>query len=194
LLYAEETIGWRFARPRRGWWRRAPRARRPTRPLRQGQITPQERGTRQTGLQARAGSRITRGVWLSVIGAVHDGPSQGFSPSVPHWDAQEVRHYLHQGMAACSQTGQEVVMVVDRRGSHRGHKRDATLDHYHGTCRWHCLPAHWGHHRNPIAGFWRVLKDAIGAGRCFPKLFQLYTRPRQVLMAHQERPIYAFHW
>ena len=38
------------------------------------------------------------------------------------------------------------------------------------------------------------MKDTIGAGRCFPDLRQLYQRTRQVLMAHQERPIYAFHW
>jgi len=38
------------------------------------------------------------------------------------------------------------------------------------------------------------MKDVIGAGRCFPDLPQLYRRTRQVLMAHQERPIYAFHW
>jgi hypothetical protein len=45
-----------------------------------------------------------------------------------------------------------------------------------------------------IEGFWRVMKDRIGAGRCFPALHQLYERMRQVLMAHQERPIYQFHW
>jgi hypothetical protein len=45
-----------------------------------------------------------------------------------------------------------------------------------------------------IEGFWRVMKDVIGAGRCFPNLQQLYHRTRQVLLAHQERPIYAFHW
>jgi hypothetical protein len=39
-----------------------------------------------------------------------------------------------------------------------------------------------------------VMKDAIGASRCFPDLHQRYHRARQVLMAHQERPIYAFHW
>ena len=44
-----------------------------------------------------------------------------------------------------------------------------------------------------IEGFWRVMKGAIGAGRCFDDLGQLYKRTRQVLMAHQERPIYAFH-
>jgi hypothetical protein len=45
-----------------------------------------------------------------------------------------------------------------------------------------------------IEGFWRVMKDRIGAGRCFPDLHQLYQRTRRVLMAHQERPLYAFHW
>jgi hypothetical protein len=41
---------------------------------------------------------------------------------------------------------------------------------------------------------WRVMKDTIGAGRCFGALQELYQRTRRVLMAHQERPIYAFPW
>jgi hypothetical protein len=45
-----------------------------------------------------------------------------------------------------------------------------------------------------IEGFWRVMKDAIGARRYVLNLQQLYQRTRQVLMAHQERPIYKFHW
>jgi transposase len=85
-------------------------------------------------------------------------------------------------------------MVVDRSGIHRAHKLDATLEHYHSTLRFHFLPAHGGPHLNPIEGFWRVMKDTIGAGRCFAHLHLLYQRTRQVLMAHQERPIYAFHW
>jgi hypothetical protein len=56
------------------------------------------------------------------------------------------------------------------------------------------FPAHCGHHLIPIAGFWRARKEAMGAGRCFHALPQLYQRTRQVLMAHQERPIYACHW
>jgi hypothetical protein len=32
------------------------------------------------------------------------------------------------------------------------------------------------------------MKDAIGAGRGFADLHQLYQRTRHVLMAHQERP------
>ena len=45
-----------------------------------------------------------------------------------------------------------------------------------------------------IEGCWRTMKDTIGAGRCFADLQLLYQRTRQVLMAHQERPIYEFHW
>jgi hypothetical protein len=113
---------------------------------------------------------------------------------VPHFDAQEWRQYIHPVMATFGKTEKEVMRVVDRRGIHRAHKLDATLAHYHGTFRFHCLPAHCGHHLNPIEGFWRVMKDTIGAGRCFPDLHLLYQRTRQVLMAHHERPIYEFHW
>ena len=46
----------------------------------------------------------------------------------------------------------------------------------------------------PIEGFWRVMKDRIGAGRGFPDPQQLYQRVRRVLMDHHEQPIYTFHW
>src|ERR1700739_1538075 len=194
LLYESETIVWRFALPRLGWWRRAQRYRLPTRPLSQGQITQEERHKRQTWLQYRSWSRITSGVLLSVIGAVHYGPSKGFYKIVPHFDAQELRQYLHQVMATFSKTGKDIVMVVDRSGIHRAHKLDTTFDHYDGKLRFHFLPAHCGHHLNPIEGFWRVMKDCIGAGRCFANLPLLYQRTRQVLMAHQEQPIDEFRW
>jgi transposase len=194
LLYEDETIVWRFALPRLGWWRRAQRYRLPTRPLSQGQIKQQENRKRQMWLQYRSWSRITSGVLLSVLGAVPYGTSKVFSKIVPHFDAQELRQYLHQVMATFQKTGKEVVMVVDRSGLHRAHKLNETLDHSRGTCRLHFFPAHCGHHLNPIEGFWRVLKDAIGAGRCWRDLPTLYQRTRQVLMAHQERPIYEFHW
>ena len=131
---------------------------------------------------------------LSVIGAVQYGTSKVFYKLVPHFDAQELRQYIHQVMATFQKTEKEVVMVVDRSGIHRAHTLDATLAHYHDKFRFHFLPAHCGHHLNPIEGFWRVMKDPIGAGRCCGDLPQLYKRTRQVLMAHQERPIYAFHW
>ena len=194
MLYEDETIVWRFALPRAGWWRKAQRYRLPTRPLSQGQIKPEESRKRQTWGQYRSWSRLTRGVWLSVIGAVQYGTWRVLYKIVPHFDAQECRQYLHQVMHVFGKTGKEVVMVVDQSGIHRAHKLDTTLDHYHGRLRFHMLPAHGGHHLNLIEGFWRVMKDTLGAGRCFADLHLLYQRTRQVLMAHQERPIYEFHW
>ena len=91
LLYEDETILWRFALPRLGWWRRAQRYRLPTRPLSHTQIKREEALKRQAWLQYRSWSRITSGVLRSVIGAVQYGTSQVFSKIVPHFDAQELR-------------------------------------------------------------------------------------------------------
>jgi transposase len=194
LLYEDETILWRFALPRLGWWRRAQRPRLPTRPLSQSHIKREEQLKRQAWVQYRSWSRITRGVLLSVIGAVQYRTSKVFYKIVPHFDAQELRQYIHQVMATFGKTEKEVVMVVDRSGIHRAHKLASTLAPWHGRFRLHFLPAHCGHHLNPIEGFWRVMKDTIGAGRCFADLPLLYQRTRQVLMAHYEQPIYEFHW
>jgi DDE superfamily endonuclease len=194
LLYEDETVLWRFALPRAGWWHTTQRYRLPTRPLTQSQIKRQESLKRQNWLCYRSWSRLTSGVLLSVIGAVQYGTSRVFYKIVPHFDAQEFRQYLHQVMAIFGKTGKEVVMVVDRSGIHRAKKLVPTLEHWQGQLQLQLLPAHCGHHLNPIEGFWRVMKDAIGAGRGFGDLHALYHRTRQVLMAHQERPIYAFSW
>jgi hypothetical protein len=138
VLYEDETVLWRFALPRLGWWRRAQRPRLPTRPLRQSQITRDESRKRQAWVQYRSWSRMTSGVLLSVIGAGQYGTTKVFSKMVPHLDAQALRHYLHPVMATFSTTGQEVVRVVDRSGMHRAHKLDATLDHSHDKLRFHC--------------------------------------------------------
>ena len=61
-LYEDETILWRFALPRLGWWRRAQRPRLPTRPLSQRQSKREESLKRQAWLPYRAWSRITSGV------------------------------------------------------------------------------------------------------------------------------------
>jgi len=194
LLYADETILWRFALPRAGWWRKAPRARLLTRPLRPSQIKREESLKRQAWVQYRSWSRITNGVLLRIIGAVQYGTSKVCYKIVPQFDAEGFRQYIHQVMATFSKTGKEVVMVVDRSGIHRAHTLASTLAHWHGRFRLQFLPARCGHHLNPIEGFWRVLKDRIGAGRCFPDLQQLYWRARRVLMAHHEQPIYTFRW
>ena len=73
MLYAEETILWRFALPRAGWWRTAQRARLSTRPLSHSQITREESLTRQAWVRYRSWSRVTSGVLLSVLGAVQYG-------------------------------------------------------------------------------------------------------------------------
>jgi transposase len=105
-----------------------------------------------------------------------------------------VEYAIHQVMHTFGTTQKKVVMVVDRSGIHRARKLTSTLEHYKGKFELHFLPARSGHHLNPIEGFWRRMKEVIGVGRCFEDLHQLYRRTRQVLMAHQERPIYEFSW
>jgi hypothetical protein len=178
FLYDEATLRWRFALPRWGWWRRAQRSRLPPHPLSHTQIKRAEALKRQAWWQDHSWSRLTSGVVLSVIGAVPYGTAKVFSTIVPHFDAQELRPYLHQVLATFRKTGKEGVLVVARSGMQRAHKLDATLDHSQGTCRCHCLPAHGGHHLNRIEGFWRGMKDTIGAGRCFADLHRLYHRTR----------------
>jgi len=195
LLYEDETILWRFARPRAGWWHgKAQRYRLPTRPLSPSQIKRAEALKRQAWGRYRSWSRVPSGVLLSVIGAVQYGTSKVFYKVVPQFDTEGVRQSLHQVMARFHHTGKEVIMVADRSGIHRAHRLASTLAHWHERFRLYVLPARCGHHLHPIEGFWRVLKARIGAGRCFPDLHQLYQRTRHVLMAHQERPIYEFHW
>ena len=166
----------------------------PTRPLSQSQINAQERRKRQAWQQHRSWRRIPSGVLLEVIGTVQYGTSRVFSKIVPHFAANECRQYIHQVMRIFGATKKKVVMVVDRSGIHRARKLASTLDHYKDKCALHFFPAHSGHHLNPIEGFWRRMKEVIGAGRCFENLPQLYQRTRQVLIAHQERPIYEFSW
>ena len=79
VLYEDETILWRFALPRAGWWRTAQRARLSTRPLSQSQIKREESLKRQAWVRYRSWSRVTSGVWLSVRGAVQYGTSKVFS-------------------------------------------------------------------------------------------------------------------
>jgi hypothetical protein len=101
-----------------------------------------------------------------------------FYKLVPHFDVQECRQYIHQIMQVFGSSGKEVVMVTDHSGIHRAHKLDTTLAHDQGKFRLKLLPAHSGHPLNPMEGFWRAMKDTIGAGRCLSDLHQLYQRTR----------------
>ena len=89
VLSADETILWRFAPPRAGWWRKTPRARLPTRPLSPSQRKREASRKRQAWRGHRAWSRVTRGVLRRVMGAVQYGTSTVFSTIVPHCEAQE---------------------------------------------------------------------------------------------------------
>src|SRR5215510_6754156 len=142
VLYEDETIVWRFALPRAGWWRTARRTRLPIRPLSQSQIKREESLKRQAWLQYRSWSRMTSGVLLSVIGAVQYGTSRVIYKSVPHFATEGVRQYIPQVMALFGRTGKEVVMVADRRGIHRAKKLALTLAHWHEQFRLYVLPAH----------------------------------------------------
>ena len=98
ILYEDETVLWRFAVPRVGWWRRAQRARLSTHPWSYSHIKRDESLKRQAWTQHRARGRVTSGVLLSVIGAVQYGISKVFYKIVPHFDTEALRQYMHQIM------------------------------------------------------------------------------------------------
>jgi hypothetical protein len=101
LLYEDETVVWRFALPRRGWWRRGRRYRLPLRPLSANQIQQQEALKRQAWTTSRTWSRISSGVLMHVIGAVQYGTSRVFYKLVPHFDAQELSNALENPSTMC---------------------------------------------------------------------------------------------
>ena len=107
---------------------------------------------------------MASGVLLSVIGAVQYGTSNVFFKVVPHFEAHDFRQFIHQIMQAL------------------------------GKFRLYFLPARAGHTLNPMEGFWRPTKGAIGSGRCFADIQGLYQRTRHVLLAHKEHPIFRFAW
>ena len=113
---------------------------------------------------------------------------------MPHFDTTGFRQFIHQIMAQVATEEKDVVMVADRSGIHRAKALQSTFDHYQGRFRLHLLPARAGHQLNPMEGFWRVMKEALGAGRSFDTLHQLYQRTRRVLLNHQADPIYHFSW
>ena len=194
MLYEDETIIWRCALPRAGWWRKAQRARLPTRPLSPSQIKSEESRKRQAWVRYRSWSRVASGVLLSVIGAVQYGTSNVFYKVVPHFDTEGLRQYIHQVRARFGPTGKEVVMVADRSGIHRAKALESPFPHSQGRFRLHLWPARAGHQLNPLAGCWRVMKDTIGAGRCLEDRHQWYRRTRRVLWTHQEQAMYRFSW
>ncbi len=94
LLYEDETLVWRFALPRAGWWRKDQRYRLPLHSLSRHQSNHQERLKRQVWKAHRSWSRIREGVLLSVIGAVQYGTAKVIWKATPHFDTCEFRCLL----------------------------------------------------------------------------------------------------
>jgi DDE superfamily endonuclease len=184
------------SKPRAGWWRTANRQRLATGALSPRQITHHEALKRQAWQQQRSGARIRAGVLLSVLGALQYGTNKVFWKVVPHCDTYEFRQFIHQLMHTLGQHAPalQVVRGVDRSGIHRAKALQAPFVHDQERFRLPLLPARAGHHLNPMEGFWRVMKDTIGAGRCFAEFPQLYQRTRRVLLTPQEQPISHFSW
>jgi hypothetical protein len=98
VLYEEATVVWRFARPRAGGWRTAPRARLPIHPVSQSQLKRHASRKRPAWGQYRSGSRVTSGVVLRVIGAV---PRMGLRKA----SLQSCRTLLPRSYATISSKG-----------------------------------------------------------------------------------------
>src|SRR5262245_56499944 len=96
-------------------------------------------------------------------------------------------------MALFRHTGKEVVMVADRSWIHPAHMLASTLVHWHEQFRLHLPSPNRRYSDLPIEGFWRVMKDRMSAGRCFPDLHQLYQRTRRVLMAQDRQSVEEGH-
>ena len=166
----------------------------PPRPLRQRPIPRAASRQRPAWGPSRAGSRLTHGGGRRVIDAGHSGPAPGGAQRVPPGAPAGWRPERPHGRARWGHPGTAVVLGADRRSLHQAQTLASPLAHGHEPLRGPGLPAPWGHPLNPLAGFWRVLQDLSGAGRCWPALQQLSHRTRRGLMAQHERPISAFHW
>ena len=89
LLSEDETILWRFALLRAGWWRTTQRARIPTRPLSHSQIT------RDEALKATRGGGIAGGVDTSGSGRV---PARcGEISQAPPQLSYRIKRYIKEG-------------------------------------------------------------------------------------------------
>jgi len=170
LLYEDETILWRFALPRAGWWRKVQRARLPLRPLSQSQINARNPSTPGVVAVSHVEPYDERRT-AQCHGAVQYGTAK-VSINVPHFDARELRQYIHQVMA----TSANRERGRDGRRSQRdpsAHKLDATLEHYHGKFASILTGPLWSP-PHPIEGFWRVMKDTIGPDDVLA-IFSSYT-------------------
>jgi len=157
-----------------------------------GEIKKQEKQKREDWNEHRSWSWITSGVLLVVLGVVEYLTSKTIFKIVPHFTTKEFKQFLYQVTAAFK--GKKIVMILDNCKIHKAKILDPLLEKWEGKFELYFLPPHAGHLLNPIEGFWHALKDAIGAGRSFDHIQELYLRTKQVLSRHQKDPIYHYSW
>jgi putative transposase len=194
LLFEDETIVWRFALPRAGWWYKDKRYRINDLKDNRKNIKQQECEKRQQWKEHRSWSHITCGVLLCVIGTIQYLTSRALFKIVPHFDAKEFKQFLYQVMNYYAKENKMVIMIADRNWIHKAKLLRSFLALYLGKFDFYFLPPHSGHHLNVIEGFWHPLKDAIGAARSYDHIHTLYQRTRTVFSKHQKQPIYHFSW
>jgi hypothetical protein len=98
VLYADETILWRFALPRTGWWRTAQRARLPIRPLSQSQIKREEALKRQAWVQYRSGVALLERGRVDRK-SINDLPIRSINSSYSEFQAAGRDEYPTPGVA-----------------------------------------------------------------------------------------------
>jgi hypothetical protein len=89
VLSEDEIMLWRFALPRAGWWRKAPRSRLPTRLLTQSQINGKESRKRQARLWQQQGQCTAA---CELLAPVYSWFTEGFDTT----DLQEAKELLEQ--------------------------------------------------------------------------------------------------
>jgi len=194
LLFEDETVLWRFALPRKGWWIKKVRKRIPDLKSTKNQIKKEEKEKRESWKKQRSWSVISKGVLLYVIACVHYLSSKMVFKIIPNLNVREFLQFLYQVEATFKEEKKKIVMVLDRSGIHKGKLVEKWLNKRKGAFEFYWLPPHSGHQLNPIEGFWRCTKDAVNANRTYEALYPLYRHTYTVLTKHREQPIYHFPW
>lgn len=194
LLYQDETIVWRFAIPRSGWWYKKERARIDELKENHSRIRKEEREKREAWKQYRRWDKIKSGVLLCIIGAVEYLTSKFLYKTVAHFDCTEFLMFLYQVLLHYKNTNKKIVMIVDNSGVHKANRVKALLEKRKDDIELYFLPPHSGHQLNAIEGLWRPVKDAVGANRGHSDIKALHKRTRLVLQRHKDNPIFHFNW
>lgn len=191
-MFEDETVMWRQALPRAGWWMKKKRARLPQ--VEKNGIKKAEKEKREAWNKQQSWSVVKTGVLMYVIASVVYGTNELIYSIVAHFGAREYLQYLNNLLIRLGKQGKEIVLVHDGSGIHKAEKIKKFLEKNKGRIREFKLPAHSGHRLNVMEGFWKVLKDRVNARKSYEDLHLLRDQTRQVLTQHRETPIFHFSW